>query len=64
MSVHLLVGRPDEVVRNTDSEFGQVVKPLPEGLIDGVIDTIRLSEEFIESHYKLIAVVSPLGERE
>ena len=51
-------------MRNTDSEFGQVVKPLPDGWIDGVIVTISRSEEFNESHYKLIDVVSPLGEGE
>jgi len=52
------------VVRNNGPEFGHVVKPIPDGLIDGVIVTISLSEEFNESHYKLIAVVSPLGEGE
>ncbi len=49
-------------MRNTDSEFGQVVKPLPDGWIGGVIVTISLSEKFNESHFKLIAAVLPFGE--
>jgi len=52
------------VVRNTGPKFGHVVKPILDGLIEGVIVTIILNEEFNESHYKLIDVVSPLGEGE
>ena len=38
------------------------MKPIPDGLIDGVIVTISLSEKFNEFHFKFIAVVSPFGE--